>query len=188
MSNVIIIPDVHGSLKWKKAKELLKEKPDSYVVGLGDWVDDWTNNWPQQGENLEEALEWFSEDTEHRIFLLGNHDWSYISNTDDGNVSGHQILYADKIKAIFEKYKSIWNICCEIDGWVFSHAGISKNWRDTVFGEKLFYLLDSDDKGDMPMDKFVKTLTPKAINEFFRDTEFKLLNDILDWHGLFDAT
>lgn len=78
---------MHGSHNWINAKEIAKEHSDYYVVGLGDWVDSCeydrklkmvraNNKWPDQGENLKNALDWFREDTKHRLFCIGNHDWS----------------------------------------------------------------------------------------------------------------
>ena len=67
MSKVLVIPDMHGSHNWEKAKEIIKEHPDWYAVCLGDWVDSgiydrkikaWRSNnkWPDQGENFDQYL------------------------------------------------------------------------------------------------------------------------------------
>ena len=125
---VLVVPDVHGSLCWKRIKNIPKESYD-YAVFLGDYVDSWENRWSEQGDNIKEIFDWIREDTEHRKCLIGNHDFSYISSSRDGNkVSGHQYDKALEIRKIFEDNYDVLDLAAEFDGWVFSHAGFTKTW------------------------------------------------------------
>ena len=186
MSKVLIISDMHGSHNWEQAKSIVKEQKIDYVVSLGDWVDSWENNWPDQGENLQKALDWFREDTKHRFFCIGNHDFSYITNTWQGHkVSGHQYTHADEIKAILENNKDILHYCVEIDGWVFSHAGISKTWINDYIKPIFHTIYDTDEKvwdeKDFDINLIDKTLMKNA-------TSFERLNELIDWHGLYSGS
>ena len=132
MARILSVPDVHGSHEWEVVKTLPKDSYD-FIVFHGDYFDSWENEWPDQGENFNNICDFIREDTEHRKLLIGNHDWSYLSQSRDGqNCSGHQSgsIYSEgKITVIRELLlgsKDILELAFECDGWVFSHAGFSK--------------------------------------------------------------
>lgn len=207
---VLIIPDMHGSHNWEKAKAIVKEHPDYYVVGLGDWADSgiynrklsvWQNNnkWPDQGENLKNALEWFSEDKEHRFFCLGNHDWAYLTMTRGGQyVSGHQSGHASEIRSILNSYKDILHIGKELDGWVFSHAGFTENWVNSYMIPQLHKMFDKwpeeDDGKPLVWDE--SEFSVDFLNKVFRSLDHIPgdpnsdygFDELLDWHGAFSGT
>lgn len=209
MSKVIVISDVHGTHYWEKAKELAKEHPDYYVVGLGDWVDSCeydrklkmvraNNKWPDQGENLKNALDWFREDQEHRFFCIGNHDWSYWScGHDAANCSGHQYDHAQEIRTILNSNKDIIHVGVEIDGWVFSHAGFTSTWRSYMIQE-LHNMFDKwpeeDDGTGLRWDernwslKFLDD-TFRSLSHFGGDPDsYPAFDELLDWHGVFSSS
>ena len=132
MARILSVPDVHGSHEWAVVKTLPKDSYD-YIVFHGDYFDSWENEWPDQGENFKNICDFVREDTEHRKLLIGNHDWSYLSQSREGqNCSGHQSgsIYSEgKITVIRELLlgaRDILELAFECDGWVFSHAGFSK--------------------------------------------------------------
>lgn len=186
MSKILIISDMHGSHNWEQAKSIVKEQKIDYVVSLGDWVDSWENVWPDQGENLQKALDWFREDTEHRFFCLGNHDFSYITQTRDGlRVSGHQGEKHFETKSIFENNKDILHYCVEIDGWIFSHAGISKTWVNDYIKPIFHTVYDTDEKV-WDEKKFSIKLLDDTLGEC--GTKYSKLNELIDWHGTWSGT
>lgn len=209
MSKVIVISDVHGTHYWEKAKELAKEHPDYYVVGLGDWVDSCeydrklkmvraNNKWPDQGENLKNALDWFREDQEHRFFCIGNHDWQYLScGHDAANCSGHQYDHAQEIRTILNSNKDIIHVGVEIDGWVFSHAGFTKTWRSYMIQE-LHNMFDKwpeeDDGTGLRWDERSWSLkflddTFRSLSHFSGDPDsYPAFDELLDWHGVFSSS
>lgn len=186
MSKVLIISDMHGSHNWEQAKSIVKEQKIDYVVSLGDWVDSWENVWPDQGENLQKAIDWFREDTEHRFFCLGNHDLSYISQTRDGQkVSGHQYEKQLEIQSIFENNKDIFHYCIEIDNWIFSHAGISKTWINNYIKPVFHTIYDINDK-IWDEKEFSIKLLDDTLKEY--GTKYSKLNELIDWHGLYSGS
>lgn len=90
MARILSVPDVHGSHEWEVVKILPKNSYD-YIVFHGDYFDAWENEWPDQEDNFKAICNFIREDTEHRKLLIGNHDWSYLSQSREGsNCSGHQ--------------------------------------------------------------------------------------------------
>ena len=209
MSKVLVIPDMHGSHNWEKAKEIIKEHPDWYAVCLGDWVDSgiydrkikaWRSNnkWPDQGENLKASLEWCREDPEHRKWCIGNHDWSYLSATREGMyVSGHQSEHGREISAILNAYKDVILIAAEIDGWVFSHAGFTKTWINSM-KHQLHIMKDKwpeeDDGKSIIWDESVYNINflnsvLKSVTHIPGDPDTSLgFDELLDWHGYMSSS
>lgn len=90
MAKILSVPDVHGSHEWEVIKTIPKSSYD-YIIFHGDYFDAWENEWPDQGDNFKAICNFIREDTEHRKLLIGNHDWSYLSQSREGsNCSGHQ--------------------------------------------------------------------------------------------------
>ncbi len=186
MSKVLIISDMHGSHNWEQVKSIVKEQKIDYVVSLGDWVDSWENVWPDQGENLQKAIDWFREDPKCRFILFGNHDFSYISQTRDGQrVSGHQGEKHFEIQAILENNKDVFHYCVEIDNWVFSHAGISKTWVNDYIKPVFHTIYDTDEKVWDEKEFSIKLLDD-TLREY--DINYSKLNVLIDWHGTWSGT
>lgn len=186
MSKVLVISDMHGSHNWEQAESIIKEQKIDYVVGLGDWVDSWENNWPDQGENLQKALDWFRQDDEHRFFCLGNHDFSYITQTSNGQkVSGHQYNKHLEIQTILKNNEDIIHYCVEIDGWVFSHAGISKTWVNRYIKPIFHTIYDTEDNVWNE-----KEFSVKLLDDTLRKygTKYSKLNELIDWHGVWSGS
>lgn len=186
MSKVLIISDMHGSHNWEQAESIIKYYKIDYVVGLGDWVDSWGNKWPEQGENLQKALDWFRQDIKHRFFCIGNHDFSYITKTVDGpKVSGHQYEWAGVIEGIFNNNKDIIHYCVEIDSWIFSHAGISKTWVNDYIKPIFHTIYDTDEKVWNEKEFNIKLLDD-TLREY--GTNYSKLNELIDWHGVWSGS
>lgn len=126
---ILVIPDVHQTTAWQKLLKNTKllSKYDK-VIQLGDWFDNWKPNWKDNApiRNFNLAVD-ISKNNPKFDVLLGNHDFSYIS---EQHCSGYQANFAKEIyKAIFEAAPYV-NVAKEYDGWVFSHAGISCSWMN----------------------------------------------------------
>lgn len=187
MSDILVIPDVHGSHEWERAKT---EKFD-YCVCFGDSCDSWENKWPDQGENIKNLFNWIREDPEHRKYVCGNHDFSYFSGTRDSSlVSGHQANHHTELRSIFLSNIDLIDIAFEIDGWVFSHAGFSKTWMNYLKRE--FHVLldkfpDEDpDKTEFASQEeyieYMKKVDETALIWDEKDFGIDLINKI--WHSL----
>lgn len=96
---ILVIPDIHGSHEWEEAKKISKTEYD-YAVFLGDYFDSWENNWPNQGENFRAICDFVREDIQHRKLLLGNHDWSYLSQQADYEKIMAQVYNEAKLEEV----------------------------------------------------------------------------------------
>ncbi len=178
---ILVIPDVHGSHEWEEAKKFSKNEYD-YIVFLGDYFDSWENRWPDQGENFETICDFVREDIQHRKMLLGNHDWSYLSKTVHGaGVSGHQSNKASLIKKLLTNNLDIIDLAFECDGYIFSHAGFSKTWIQSVLK------ISCADNSEWSID-FINSLWHKiSLNP--NDGKFNYeFEELLDWHGFISAS
>ena len=128
MARILSVPDVHGSHEWEVVKILPKNSYD-YIVFHGDYFDAWENEWPYQGENFKNICDFVREDTEQRKLLIGNHDWSYLSQSREGsNCSGHQSGSKKSegkisvIRKLLLDSLDILELAFECDGWVFKNC------------------------------------------------------------------
>ena len=212
MSKVCIIPDIHGSHEWEKAKNI---KADYYVF-LGDIMDAWENKYPDQIDNIHNFAAWVREDPEHRIWLLGNHCWSYLSQSIGGsNCSGHQYKYISEIRGALLANRDLIKLAFELDGWVFSHAGFS-NYAVNAMKNELCHIVGEHPKIDGKvfssmedyyayMAKLYKDFKPWHDSEYSIDTLNKVFSDRLkdypeypdkwaefdkklDWNGTFSGS
>ena len=180
---VLVIPDVHGSHEWETAKKYAPNEFD-YIVFLGDYFDSWKNEWPDQGKNFKTICNYVRQDTAHRKLLLGNHDWSYLSRTKHGGgVSGHQNEKIDKIRNLLQSNHDILDLAFEVDRVVFSHAGFSRTWV-----ESLFNLFDYDEKNNLSLVDFLNKKW-HSLSFIPGDSGFNYgFEELLDWHGFLSGS
>lgn len=194
MAKVLSVPDVHGSHEWEVIKTLPKDSYD-FIVFHGDYFDSWENEWPDQGENFKNICDFVREDTERRKLLIGNHDWSYLSQSREGqNCSGHQSgsIYSEgKITVIRELLlgsKDILELAFECDDWVFSHAGFSKtavNYMQEIL-KNLGIIQDEKEYSISLLNSvFKKRLEEYDIPNFSKWISF---DEKLDWDGCFSGS
>lgn len=125
---ILAVGDVHGN---RKPLEIAKKHADEVdkIVFVGDYVDSFYDNWISQKAVLEDILEFKSKNTKV-ITLWGNHDHAYIS---DPHVSGHQNVFHSEMGEYFMSNIGQFDIMFSAGNWVFSHAGISKEWLGKYF-------------------------------------------------------
>lgn len=190
MARIISVPDVHGSHEWEVVKKIPKDNYD-YIVFHGDYFDsrEMGNEWPDQGENFKAICEFVREDTEHRKLLIGNHDWSYLSQTSSGsNCSGHQIeSTAEVIRKLLIDARDILELAFECDGWVFSHAGFSKT-AVQYMQEILCKLGICIEENEYTIDLLNATFQ-KRLQEYYISTpiQWTYFDAKLDWDGFFSG-
>lgn len=130
---ILVVSDIHEN--WSFALNFIKSNKDSvdYVVTLGDYVDSFNENlngFPMQQGFLKLVEFARAEPGKFRI-ILGNHDHSYMSSR---HCSGYHLEYADMYKKMFTDNLDILHPAVLIDGVLFSHAGVSLNWYESVIG------------------------------------------------------
>ena len=135
---ILIIPDVHGRTFWKEAinKFPKNEFPNMEIIFLGDYLDPYTGyediNKEQAYVNFKEIIE-VAQNDERITLLIGNHDWHYFVYLDDCRIDklrerNIEKIFIDNIQ-LFRLSKTI-----EINNhkYVFSHAGITYDWLNTI--------------------------------------------------------
>ena len=124
---IICVPDIHQTTHWKKTIPLL-ESVDK-IVFLGDYVDNWVNSWPEQMHNLMEIIEFKKSFPDKICLCWGNHDTSYYLGE---KCSGFQPERYLELKEFFTKNENCFEVVFIFDNWIFSHAGVSKEWMNSA--------------------------------------------------------
>jgi hypothetical protein len=123
---IICVPDIHQSIHWRKLLGLDLKTIDK-IIFLGDYFDCWENEWPSQGENFKNIIQ-FKKDAPEKIdVLFGNHDTSYLL---DERCSGYQLYKSERIEEMIENSMQLMQVISVYDNYVFSHAGVSYKWME----------------------------------------------------------
>lgn len=130
MSKILIVPDVHGRSFWHKAEELVNDVDK--IVFLGDYLDPYGYEgitFDMALEEFEKILEFKDKYNDKVILLIGNHDCHYIS-TSFMDCSRLNYLKRQDIHELYMKHIDKFNLVWEYDKWLFSHAGVHKEWME----------------------------------------------------------
>ena len=120
----LIIPDIHNN--YLTAEKIIKKENPDKILFLGDYFDDFDDT-IQDAEN---TAKWLvkSLQQENRIYLIGNHDLSYMTDNSNLKCMGYR---TDKHKAI-KKYSIDWTKLLMHywidDKWLCTHAGFSNDF------------------------------------------------------------
>lgn len=150
MSKILIVPDVHGRTFWHRAMELVDQVDQ--IVFLGDYLDPY----PHEGISFDEAFEEFNKILEFKkeypdrvTLLVGNHDMHYIIN-EFMNCSRRNVAMQDQLHELYNANLDLFKLIYTEDDWMFSHAGVYKNWM-----EKYEFTLD-----DLNLQNFLNSQWP----------------------------
>lgn len=127
--NILIVPDVHGRSFWRKAKELVKQYQK--IIFLGDYLDPYSYEGITHDMALiefKEIIEFKKEYPKKIILLLGNHDLHYLYPnfvpSSRRNIFKYQKIFEEN-KDLFTCFKTLRSYG---HNWLFSHAGITRQW------------------------------------------------------------
>jgi predicted phosphodiesterase len=144
---ILIIPDIHGRTFWKDAVEQYLKEPieDKRIIFLGDYFDPYHDEGIKQKDAIDNfrKIVFFKKKTKDAkvILLMGNHDMHYYSDS-FGRCSRYDYAKAPLIRKLLKMYEDLFSIAYEIKDngkhFIFSHAGIQKNWVE----EHLLYKPD----------------------------------------------
>lgn len=124
---IIVVADVHGSPKWKA----LKTKKFDKIIFLGDYFDSREGiTFFEQIDNFKEIMEWRKSDP-RVITLVGNHDYHYFKEV-RSHYSGYQFHMAVDITEVVETYRHLLDVVHIEDKYLFSHAGVTKTWLNSL--------------------------------------------------------
>lgn len=150
---MIVIPDVHGRLFWKEAVAAAKE--DETIIFLGDYLDPYSHEFEKDPlmaqfaetnktksnhvlNNFKEIIEFKKQNPDKVVLLLGNHDCTYAISTRICDCRRDSINNK-KICELFKQNKDLFTLAhylkIEDKEYVFSHAGLHKEYAVSVFGE-----------------------------------------------------
>lgn len=127
----LIVPDVHGRVFWKNAKNVITDVDK--VIFLGDYLDPYNS----EGITFEDAvIEFkdilaFKEDYPDKVvLLLGNHDVHYLIS-DFINSSRLNVWRRMEMHEIFVNNIDKFQLVYKYGKYLFSHAGVYKDWLDS---------------------------------------------------------
>ena len=137
----IVLGDTHGRSFWKLITH--KENPDR-VIFIGDYFDSFDIPGVEQIHNFKEIIEYketsFTNDgTDNQkktdvILLIGNHDYHYMQGISE-QYSGYQSTLAPTIQFELEYNKQHLQMAYQMGEFLFTHAGVSSEFMDNVFGK-----------------------------------------------------
>ena len=130
MSKILIVPDVHGRVFWHRAMELVDQVDQ--IVFLGDYLDPYSH----EGISFDLALEEFNKILEFKkeypdlvTLLVGNHDMHYILD-EFMNCSRRNMEMQGQLHELYNSNLDLFKLIYTEGNWLFSHAGVYKNWMD----------------------------------------------------------
>jgi predicted MPP superfamily phosphohydrolase len=127
----VVIGDVHGRSLWKLIVN--QENPDR-VVFIGDYFDSFDIKGEEQLNNFLDIIEYKKSNGKEVIMLIGNHDYHYFPEIGDTGTSGYQAMFSYQINPVLDANREHLQIAYQFDEFLFSHAGISSKFLDSVFG------------------------------------------------------
>lgn len=132
---VLVIPDVHQTAHWKKAIADTNWEEIDHVVFLGDYFDTHGGaDFKEADEvlnNLQEIIDIKKANKDKVTVLVGNHDLHYFFDGVQG--SQYQRYNWPRYHDFLMQNSGCFELVKELDGWVFSHAGISNTWAALIY-------------------------------------------------------
>ena len=127
----VVIGDVHGRSLWKLIVN--QENPDR-VVFIGDYFDSFNIKGEEQLNNFLDIIEYKKSSGKEVIMLIGNHDYHYFPEVGENGTSGYQKMFSYQISPVLDSNREYLQMAYQMDEFLFSHAGISSAFLDSVFG------------------------------------------------------
>ncbi|MDR2410821.1 MAG: metallophosphoesterase [Bacteroidales bacterium] len=133
MDEILIVPDVHGRNFWKPVLDY-----KGMIIFLGDYTDSYSREGFSQKDayqGLLQIVDFKKQNPERVTLLVGNHEMHYYniyfasSRFDDDYFDRYNEILAGKETA------GLFQLCKQIDNYLFIHAGITKGWYDAHFEE-----------------------------------------------------
>ena len=127
----VVLGDTHGTSFWKLITHT--EQPDR-VVFIGDYFDSFDIKLDEQLNNFLNIMEYKKTGKADVICLIGNHDHHYFPEIGDTGTSGYQHIGSFQIGPVLDANREHLQIAYRMDEFLFSHAGVSAKFMDSVFG------------------------------------------------------
>jgi hypothetical protein len=138
---ILAVGDIHTKAWIVDKIEKLVDDHDA-VVFCGDYADDWGKEATDTLATWKRLWELQNKYPEKVKLVLGNHDFIYINHTPTLQ-SGYNSVTQLAINAPANKYLKDWllslPVTLEVDGVMFSHAGVAKGWNGKFGVEDLWH-------------------------------------------------
>jgi hypothetical protein len=133
MNEILIVPDIHGRNFWRPALDY-KGK----VIFLGDYTDPYSyEGFTQENayRNLLKIVDFKKQNPERVTLLVGNHELHYYDSS--YGCSRFDENYYEAYNAILtgKETAALFQLCKQIDKYLFIHAGLTKGWYDAHLDE-----------------------------------------------------
>ena len=128
----IAIGDVHGRSLWKLIVN--QEQDADRIVFIGDYFDSFDIKGEEQLNNFLDIIEFKKTTNKEVIMLIGNHDYHYFPEVGENGTSGYQSIFSYQIKPTIDANREHLQMAYQFDEYLFSHAGVSSAFMDSVFG------------------------------------------------------
>ena len=190
-NKILVIPDIHCRKFWRQSIEESKDSVDK-VIFLGDYLDPYPEEIKMAPELMEckdfydahsnlnmlnDILSLKKENPDKIILLCGNHTCSYIwskfsaaSRTDYQNWEKYHKFFSQNL----EYFNLVWTE----RNTIFSHAGITQGWAETVATE-LSLTVDLNN----PIKSIARYLSNVSLNDILDKKLVKLLGNISRYRG-----
>ena len=135
MNKILIVPDVHGKIFWKIAKEYVNYVDK--IVFLGDYLDPYEKMDREAViSNFMDILTFKISQPNDFIILMGNHDHHYLPQYKEWWGCRRDDVNFDKISKIFTSNSKYFQLSYKVDNYLFTHAGVLDGWLKVINGEK----------------------------------------------------
>jgi predicted phosphodiesterase len=122
----VILGDIHGRDCYKQI--IVDEQPDR-VIFIGDYFDSYDGyTAAEQMFNFEQIINFKLSGKAEVIMLIGNHDYHYMRRGITEHYSGYQYGARPAIEQLLEDNKHHLQMAYGMNGFIFTHAGISSDW------------------------------------------------------------
>ena len=119
---ILLVGDIHNKPHiFDKAFEIADNRKSDKIVFIGDYFDDWVDSAESTFDTVM-ALNDAMNDP-RVVALIGNHELSYINGQ---RCSGWTAAKDMVINANLNKSKLA--LSYQVDNWLFSHAGLTRDW------------------------------------------------------------
>ena len=121
----VILGDTHGRPYWKS---IVANEAPNRVIFIGDYFDSYNDyTAAEQMYNFQEIIDWKKSGQSEVIMLIGNHDYHYMPGVTE-HYSGYQYGPSFAIQRLLEDNKQHLQMAYGMNGFIFTHAGVSMNW------------------------------------------------------------
>jgi len=132
MSKIVVIGDIHGCNKWKNIVDMHPDATE--FIFIGDYFDSFTRSHAECISNFKEIIKWKESTDVKVIMLIGNHDFHYMSEC-GGRYGGWSAWHAAEIGELLRVNKHHLQTAYQSGKYLFTHAGVSKQWYEDNFQE-----------------------------------------------------